>query len=244
MKPIRTLHQHRAALRRLEAIIDAKPKTALANEAEILFVLISDYERRVHPIPAPHPLAAIKYRMMQLGLSQSDMIPYFGTGSRVSEVLNGKRQLTVKMIASLHYGLGIPFESLIMISSGLARRFGKLRHDPVARLAALRLQLGPKRKPGRPRKKQPAGGLTGTPRTVSKKAGDGLDAAEAKRLKLLLKEWREKERNRKAPPRAKEKPAPKPKTKPVAARPKKAAAEKTKPAQQAQRIIRLPEKRK
>jgi|GEM_PF-342287 len=233
MKPIRTLHQHRAALRRLESLLEAKGGSPQAREAELLFILIADFERRYFPIPAADPLSAIKHRMKQLGLVQRDMIPYFGLESRASEVLNGKRQLTTRMIAALHYGLGIPFESLISIPPGVARRFGRMRHDPVARLAALRMQMKPRRKPGRPRKdKAPpqAGRLTGAAR---KNESEELDASEVRRLKLLLKSWREKERTLKP---VKKKPEP------VKKKPVKTKEQKVKKAQE-QRVLRLPKKR-
>src|SRR5262245_25484733 len=78
-----------------------------------LAVLVRDYESTRYPVPSPDPVAAIRFRMEQQGLTAKDLIPYLGSRSRVSEVLSGKRPLTVAMIRNLHRGLGIPAESLL-----------------------------------------------------------------------------------------------------------------------------------
>src|SRR5262249_35193256 len=78
-----------------------------------LAVLVRDYESTRYPVAAPDPVAAIRFRMEQQGLTPKDLIPYLGSRSRVSEVLRGKRPLTVGMIRSLHRGLGIPAASLV-----------------------------------------------------------------------------------------------------------------------------------
>ncbi len=112
-KAIKTEKDYNAALSRMENIFDAKPGSKEGDEGEVLMILISDYERMHYPVEAPTPLEAIKFRMEQLNLLQKDLAPYLGSATRVSEVLNGKRQLTLNMIAALHSGLGIPLASLL-----------------------------------------------------------------------------------------------------------------------------------
>ncbi len=113
IKPIRTEDDYDEAIELLEQLIDVPKGTPEADQLDILSVLIHEYEREHYPVPLPTPTAAIKFRMEQGELKQKDLIPYIGSGAKVSEVLSGKRQLTLKMIRSLHAGLGIPLESLI-----------------------------------------------------------------------------------------------------------------------------------
>lgn len=94
------------ALSRIEQLMDAKPGTAEMDELELLTALVEMYEERYFPISPPDPIDAIKFRMEQLGLGQKDMVPFIGTKSKVSEVLNGKRTLTLAMMRSLNKGLG------------------------------------------------------------------------------------------------------------------------------------------
>jgi HTH-type transcriptional regulator/antitoxin HigA len=93
-------------LSRIEQLMDAKPGTAELDELELLTALVEMYEERHFPIGPPDPIDAIKFRMEQLGLGQKDMVPFIGTKSKVSEVLNGKRTLTLAMMRSLNKGLG------------------------------------------------------------------------------------------------------------------------------------------
>ena len=113
IKPIRNDRDLRQAFRRLEEIFHAKPKTPEFDELEILSTLIEAYEDKHFPIEPAGPIDAIKFRMEQQGLSQRDMEAYLGTSGRVSEVLNGKRSLSLRMIRKLHEGLHIPYESLL-----------------------------------------------------------------------------------------------------------------------------------
>lgn len=115
MKPklIKTQKEYRAALQRIENLMDAKPRTSQGDELELLATLVELYEREREPIPPPEPLEAIRFRMEQDGLKPKDLIPYIGSRSRVSEILSGRRKLTLKMIKNLHQGLCIPAESLL-----------------------------------------------------------------------------------------------------------------------------------
>lgn len=112
---IKTAQEHAAAIAQLSAWMDADPApgSAQADALELLAHLIEDYEQKHHDFGLPDPLSAIAFRMEQQGLSRKDMVPYFGSPSRVSEVLNGKRTLTIGMIRKLHRELGIPAESLL-----------------------------------------------------------------------------------------------------------------------------------
>ncbi len=112
-KLIKSRQQYRAALRRAEEFMDARPGTAEGDELELLAALIEWYEEKHAPVPPPDPIEAIRFRMEQEGLRPQDLVPLLGSRSRVSEVLNGKRPLTLAMIRRLHQGLGIPAEVLL-----------------------------------------------------------------------------------------------------------------------------------
>lgn len=90
-----------------------EPDSPEGEEIELLSLLIEKYEQEHHRMDAPDPIEAIKFRMEQMNLKQQDVAPLFGGKTRVSEVLNGKRKLTLKMITLLNRYLGIPLESLI-----------------------------------------------------------------------------------------------------------------------------------
>ena len=110
---IKTEKDYETALSRIEGLMDAKPGTAEMDALELLTALVEMYEERHYPIRPPDPIEAIKFRMDQLGLGQKDMVPYLGAKSKVSEVLNGKRPLTLAMMRSLNRSLGIPAEVLL-----------------------------------------------------------------------------------------------------------------------------------
>ena len=111
--PIRTKKDYQAALRNIEALMDAKPNTVEGDALEILSILVADYERRKHPIDPPNPIDAIKFRMEQRGWGLADLAPLLGGRNRVSEVMRGKRKLTVQMIRRLHEDLAIPAHVLL-----------------------------------------------------------------------------------------------------------------------------------
>jgi len=112
-KLIKTEEEYEAALNRIEEIFDSKPGTPEGDEMELLVKLVEIYEEEKYPISAPDPISAIKFRMEQQGLKNKDLIPFIGSKSKVSEVLSGKRELSINMIRKLHEGLGIPAEVLI-----------------------------------------------------------------------------------------------------------------------------------
>ncbi len=112
IKPIRTRKDYADALRRIEALMNAKSKRDV-DELEILATLADAYESRNFPIPNPDPVEAIKFRMEQLGLRQVDLASDLGGRNRVSEILAGKRSLSLYNIRRLHKKLRIPVESLV-----------------------------------------------------------------------------------------------------------------------------------
>ncbi len=112
-KPIKTVADYHEALSRLELIFDAKNGSTESDEANILALLIDEYENKHFPIEAPDPIEAIKIRMEELDLKQVDLISEIGGRSRVSEVLNRKRKLTVEMIRKLTKRLNISADILI-----------------------------------------------------------------------------------------------------------------------------------
>lgn len=112
-KVIKTEKDYQLALKRLEVIFDSKKGSKNGDELELLSLLIDNYEKEKFPIDLPDPIEAIKFRMEQLGYSQKDLTEVIGLKSRVSEILNRKRKLTLEMIRKLHEVLGIPTEVLV-----------------------------------------------------------------------------------------------------------------------------------
>jgi HTH-type transcriptional regulator/antitoxin HigA len=117
-KVIKTESEYAAALTRIEKLMDAKPNTPHGDELELLSLLVHDYEDKFFPIDKPDPLEAIRFRMEQQGLEPRDLVPLLGSRSRVSEVLSGRRNLSLKMIRALAGGLGIPAEVLLGRTEG------------------------------------------------------------------------------------------------------------------------------
>ena len=112
-KVIKTTAEHKRALARIEELYSAKPGTPKGDELELLILLVETYEAKEFPIDLPDPIEAIRFRMQQANLKQKDLIPIFGSKSKVSEVLNGKRELSLSMIRKLASELGIPTEVLL-----------------------------------------------------------------------------------------------------------------------------------
>lgn len=120
--PVKTEEAYERALGRIEELWGAEPGTVDGDELDIWLALVDAYEEENHPVPPPSPVEAIKFVMEQKGLTQADIVPYFGSRSRVSEVLNGKRPLTLSMIRSINIGLKIPAEILIQDDSQLLKQ--------------------------------------------------------------------------------------------------------------------------
>ena len=113
LKPIKTKVDYQEALKRLEVIFDAPTDSKEGDEAEILSLIIENYENIHYPIDAPDPIAAIKIRMEELNLRQKDLVGVIGGKSRVSEILNRKKKLTVDMIRELERMLQISASVLV-----------------------------------------------------------------------------------------------------------------------------------
>jgi HTH-type transcriptional regulator/antitoxin HigA len=113
IKIIKTEEEYNKALKRLEVIFDAPENSPEGDEAELLGILIERYEDEHYPIEAPDPIEAIKFRMEQMNMNNHDLAKVIGYKSRVSEIFNRKRKLTLKMIRNLHDKLKIPYDSLI-----------------------------------------------------------------------------------------------------------------------------------
>jgi HTH-type transcriptional regulator / antitoxin HigA len=119
IKIIKYKKEHEKAMDRIAELVSADPApgTAMGDELELLAHLVEDFEKKNHDIGLPSPLEAIQFRMEQQNLRAKDLVPYLGSASRVSEVLRGKRQLSVQMIRELNKGLGIPAEVLLQKQS-------------------------------------------------------------------------------------------------------------------------------
>lgn len=113
VKPIRSAADHRAAMADVKRLWGSKSGTADGDRLDVLATLIDAYEAQHEPIDRPDPIEAIRFRMEQQGLTRKDLEPLIGTRTRVSEVLNRKRSLSISMIRRLHAELGIAAEVLI-----------------------------------------------------------------------------------------------------------------------------------
>ena len=110
---IKNKKQYVSALQRFEEIFFAKANTKEGKEAQLLALVIKDYEDKHYPINSPDPVEAIKYRMEQMNMTKKELGEILGYTSRVSEILNRKRKLTLEMVRNLHEKLNLPLESLI-----------------------------------------------------------------------------------------------------------------------------------
>jgi HTH-type transcriptional regulator/antitoxin HigA len=122
LKIIRNEEMYDEALAFVSSLMDAKPGSKQEEELELWSLLIEQYEKKHHPIEDPDPIEAIRFRMDQLGLHRKDLEPFIGQKSKVSEVLNRKRPLSLPMIRSLHSFLGIPAAVLVRESPRIAAK--------------------------------------------------------------------------------------------------------------------------
>ncbi|NJN42849.1 MAG: helix-turn-helix domain-containing protein [Flammeovirgaceae bacterium] len=112
-KILKTKRDYQTALERFEEIFQAKQGSIESDEADVLSLLIKEYEEKHHEIGAPNPLEAIKYRMEQQGLTNRDLAEILGFKSRVTDIFNKHRKLNLTMIRKLHNQLNIPLETLV-----------------------------------------------------------------------------------------------------------------------------------
>ena len=113
IKPIKTEQDYNDSISRIEELWGVKRDTPEGDELDLLVTLVESYEMKHYPITPPDPIDAIKFRMEQMNMTKADMVKYLGSQSRVSEILNRKRTLTLKMAKSLYKGLKIPADILL-----------------------------------------------------------------------------------------------------------------------------------
>lgn len=136
--PIKNAADHRRALARAAELIDARPGTRQSDELEILSLMVERWEQQHFPLPAPSAIEAIRFRMAQSSLANRDLEPMIGSRARVSEILSGKRTLTLEMIRALSIHLQIPLEILV----GTARQAPSGLEPPSARALSKLRELG------------------------------------------------------------------------------------------------------
>ena len=113
IKPIKSERDYQESIKRIEELWGVKKDTSAGDELDLLITLVESYELKNFPISPPDPIDAIKFRMEQMGMSKADMVKYLGSQSRVSEILNRKRSLTLQMIRVLYKELRIPADVLL-----------------------------------------------------------------------------------------------------------------------------------
>ena len=113
IRPIKTKRDHANALKRIDQLMAAKANSPEGDELDVLVTLVEAFEAKHYAIDAPDPIAAIQHRMEALGMERKDLEPLLGSKSRVSEVLNRKRKLTMDMVRTLHIKMNLPAEALI-----------------------------------------------------------------------------------------------------------------------------------
>jgi len=118
VKPVRTEEEYEAALARIDELMDAEHGSPGREELDVLVDLVEYYESKQVPMGYPDPLVAIEFRVQQAGLSPRDLVPLMGSRAKVSEVLAGKRPITMAMACAPHQHLGIPAEVLLRESGG------------------------------------------------------------------------------------------------------------------------------
>lgn len=132
IKPIKTGADYEAALEEIECLFNAKPDTPEGDRLDVLTTLVEAYEDEHYDLPPPRPVEAILYYMESRGLSRQDLEAYIGSRACVSEILNRRRSLTLRMIRNLHTGLGIPADILIQpYDTTVARESTALHTEPA-----------------------------------------------------------------------------------------------------------------
>ena len=113
IKPIRSERDYEEALHRISELMDTESDSPEGEELDILVDLVEHYESKQVPMGNPSPIAAIEFRMEQAGLRPADLAPIIGSRAKVSEVLSGKRAITMSMARALHEHLGVPADALL-----------------------------------------------------------------------------------------------------------------------------------
>ncbi len=117
LKPVKTKKDYETALSRCYELMQQSLKQGSpeSDELEVLSILVEAYEKKHFPVPPPHPVEAIRFRLNQSGMSEKDLNKLLGGRSRKSEILSGKRKLSLNMIRTLHEVLNIPADTLISV---------------------------------------------------------------------------------------------------------------------------------
>ncbi len=123
IEPVKTENDYDRALARIESLMGAAADTPEGDELDMLLLIVKAYEDKHHPIDPPDPIEAILFRMDQMGLNRNDLVPLIGSKSKVSEVLNYKRPLSLNMIRKLHNELKIPSDVLLRELNGDNRKY-------------------------------------------------------------------------------------------------------------------------
>jgi HTH-type transcriptional regulator/antitoxin HigA len=132
IQPVRTEADYDAAVERIAELMGTELDPEEGDELDILATLVLAYEAKHFPMNTPDPVKIIRFQMEQLGMTRKDLEPMIGSRARVSEVLNGKRSLTLPMIRRLHEGLHIPLDLLVGVSPSLHRTARRNRRKPAA----------------------------------------------------------------------------------------------------------------
>jgi HTH-type transcriptional regulator/antitoxin HigA len=143
IRPVKTAADHELALQEIESLFDASPNTPEGDRLEVLTTLVEAYEQQQFSIPLPDPIEAIVYHMESRGLTRRDLESQIGNRARVSEILNRKRPLTLRMIQRLHTEQGIPAEVLLRpyrLSRSAARKSSPPHKGPGLAKPAPRLR--------------------------------------------------------------------------------------------------------
>ena len=123
IEPVKTENDYDRALARIESLMGAAADTPEGDELDMLLLIVKAYEDKHHPIDPPDPIEAILFRMDQMGLNRNDLVPLIGSKSKVSEVLNYKRPLSLNMIRKFHNELKIPSDVLLRELNGDNRKY-------------------------------------------------------------------------------------------------------------------------
>ncbi len=122
IKPIKTETDYQAALTRIDALWDAENNTKKGDELSILAILVENYESEKFKVLPPDPIDAIKFRMEQSGMKKSDLAQFLGGRNRSTEILNRKRNLSIRMMRVLHKKMHIPADSLLSETKPIKKR--------------------------------------------------------------------------------------------------------------------------
>jgi HTH-type transcriptional regulator / antitoxin HigA len=144
IRPIRNTADHDAAIERIAQLMGARPGSAASDELEVLATIVDSYEAKQFRFDTPDPITMIKFQMEQQNLTRKDLEPMIGSRARVSEVLSGKRALTLAMIRRLHAGLRIPIDLLVGTGASTQKSAGRVKKKTRSTAVLTRGQVAAK----------------------------------------------------------------------------------------------------